>query len=84
MYPAFAIFILMHSTFVHLGLYIIKKPRSEGNFLQVFNLIIQLVMTYILLLLTPYVAEAQNADVGSVFMNLTYLLIGVNFSVCAI
>ena len=78
LYPPFAIFILMYSTLIHMSYFLSHVPLEHGNCLSLFNLTVQLALTYLLLCLTPYVDESYYVDVGDAFMYLTYGLIGVN------
>ncbi len=83
MYPPFAIFILMYSTLLHLGFHMSHMSLKEGNYQQLFNLTVQLALTYFLICLTPYVDKQYYAAVGDAFMNVTYVLIGFNMLVSA-
>ena len=77
----FSIFIFMYSVLLHGSWFVSVMPQRENNYLEAFNFLMQLYLTYLLLLMTPFVDREHYVSINNQFIIATIVMIVVNLVV---
>jgi hypothetical protein len=78
--PSIAVFLVMYTTLVLIGLIISLKPFIYKSMLilSVFNLAVMLYLAYLLLLFTDFVDQKISDSIGNQFLYTTLIIIALN------
>lgn len=85
-YPAQSVFIFMYFTLIQMGLIIAEKPYTSrrDHWMELFNLLIMLYLTYLCLLLTHFVHRSFYVSIANLFIYATVFMVAGNFAVLVV